>query len=256
MIFNVPLSQGTALANVVYSWYVSGVPGTPSSSGVTQPSASFAVFRIDSIPPANAEEMVVYDVTDGNNWNVAGYLAGLSALSDADQILLTAPWTPSGGPAVIVPGSPAEDSICRCYGTWKDISALSVDGVPMTLTLVAVDDVDPAIIYDLSATPLKNTETDLIVAERVIKVMLVAGELQNVNEDPYVDLNRTDYLSIAPTGTSLQYLLTCDQLGAPMSMSVIAVENPITFAPVLFKLNTTTIGVATGGTYDLSKEVI
>lgn len=256
MIFTVPLEPGTTLANVVYRWIASGVAGTPTSSGVTQPSATFAVFRIDSTPPAGAEEMIVYDGTDTVNWNVAGYTVGLSELAAADQILLTAPWTPSGGPAVIVPGDPAVNSICRCYGTWKDISALSVDNVPMTLSLVAVDNVDPTIIYDLSATPLKNTETNLIVAERVIHVTLVEGELRNVVGDPFVDLNRTDYIATAPTGTSLNYLLTCDQLGAPMSMNVVTVENPINFAPVLFKLNTTTIGVATGGTFDLSEKAV
>lgn len=256
MIFNVPLAQGTSLANVVYVWYASGVPGTPTSSGLTQPSASFAVFRIDSTPPSNAEEMVVYDVTNSANWNVAGYVEALNALADAEQILLTAPWVPGSGPTTIIPGSPAAASICRCYGTWTDISALSVDGVPMTLTLVAVDNVDPTIIYDLSAIPLKNTETTLILAERIVHLMLVAGQLQNVNEDPFVDMNRTDYLSGAPTGTSLQYMLTCDALGAPMSVTLLNADSPITFTPVLFKLNTTTIGVATAGTFDLSKKAV
>jgi hypothetical protein len=256
MIFTVPLLPGTTLANVVYVWIASGAAGTPTSSGVTQPSATFPVFRIDSTPPAGAEEMIVYDTTDSDNWNQAGYTEGLTALAAADQILLTAPYVPTTGPSTIIPGSPAEDSICRCYGTWKDISALSVDGEPMTLTLVAVDNTDPTLIYDLSATPLKNTETGLLVSERVVNLMLVAGQLQNVNEDAFVDLNRTDYISGAPAATSLAYLLTCDVLGAPMSLSLLTVESPITFQPVLFELNTTTIGVATGGTFDLSENAV
>lgn len=256
MIFTVPLLEGTSLANVVYEWIVSGGPTSPSSSGVTQPDGAFAVFRIDSTPPANAEELIVWDSTNIPNWNVAGYIAGLAPLAAASQILLTAPYVPTTGPSTIIPGSPAVNSICRCYGTWKDISALSVDGEPMTLSLVAVDNVDPTLIYDLSATPLKNTETTLIVAERVISVTLLAGQLVNVNGDIFVDLNRTDYISGAPTGTNLQYLLTCDVIGAPMSLSLLSVTSPVTFQPVLFKLNTATIGVATGGTFDLSQKAI
>lgn len=256
MIFTVSLLPGTTLANVVYVWFASGAAGSPTSSGVTQPSATFPVFRIESTPPAGAEELIVYDSTDSDNWNQAGYIESLSALDGAEQILLTAPWTPTSGPSTIIPGSPAEDSICRCYGTWKDISALSVDGKPMTLSLVAVDSVDPTLIYDLSATPLKNTETGLLVAERTINVTLLAGQLVNVNEDPFVDLNRTDYISGAPAGTDLLYLLTCDVIGAPMSLSLLSVESPITFQPVLFALDTTTIGAATGGTFDLSENAV
>jgi hypothetical protein len=187
---------------------------------------------------------------------VAGYRAGLSALAGATQILLTAPYVPTTGPSTIIPGSPASLSICRCYGTWKDISALSVDGEPMTLTLVAIDNVDPTLIYDLSTTPLKNTETGTIVGERTISVTLVAGQLQNVNGDPFVDLNRTDYISGAPTGTNLQYLLNCDVIGAPISLSLLSSTSPISFQPVIFKLDTSTIGVSSSGTFDLSKKAV
>lgn len=258
MIFTVPLQPGTTLANVVYLWITSGAAGSPTSAGITQPSASFAVFRIDSTPPTNAEEMVVYDSTDLDNWNVADYytVAAYSKVTTAQQILLTSPYAPSTGPSTIVPGSPAALSICRCYGTWNDISALSVDGVPMTLTLVAVDDADPTLIYDLSATPLKNTETGLILAERVVKLMLVAGQLENVNLDAFVDLNRTDYISGKPTGTSLQYLLTCDSIGMPMSLQLIDSASPLTFTPVLFKLDTSTIGQTSSGTFDISKKAV
>ena len=218
------------LSNVVYEWIVSGAPTIPSSSGVSIPDTNFAVFRIDCVPPTDAEELIVWDSTNITNWNVAGYRAGLDAIAAADQILLTAPYVPTTGPSTIIPGSPAEDSICRCYGTWKDISSLSVDGVPMTLSLVAVDDTDATLIYDLTATPL--------------------------NQDPFVDMNRTDYISGAPTGTSLYYLLTCDVIGAPMSLSLLSSTSPITFQPVLFALDTTTIGAATGGTFDLSEKAV
>jgi hypothetical protein len=256
MIFTVPLQPGTTLANVVYLWIASGAAGAATSSGVTQPSASFAVFRIDSTPPVGAEEMIVYDNTDISNWNVAGYRAGLSALAGAQQILLTSPYVPTSQPSTIVPAAPASLSICRCYGTWNDISAQSVDGEPMTITLVAVDNVDPTIIYDLSSTPLKNSETNLIVAERIIHVTLVAGQLENINGDIFVDLNRTDYITGIPEGTNLQYLLTCDVIGAPMSLALLSTESPIVFQPILFKLDTSTIGQTSSGTYDISKKAV
>src|SRR4249919_2459355 len=126
MIFTVPLQPGTVLANCVYEWIASGGLSASTASGITQPDSNFSVFRIDSIPPTGAEELILWDTTNLNNWNVAGYRAGLSALAGAQQILLTAPYVPSSGPSTMVPASPAARSICRCYGTWTDISALSV----------------------------------------------------------------------------------------------------------------------------------
>jgi hypothetical protein len=67
---------------------------------------------------------------------------------------------------------------------------------------------------------------------------------------------RTDYISGAPTGTYLVYLLTCDELGAPASLALTSSITPIVFQPVLFKLDTSTIGLTTGGTFDLSKKAV
>jgi hypothetical protein len=259
MIFTVPLNPGTTLANVVYAWITNGVFGTPTATGITQPTASFPIFRVDTgaTIPTGAEEVVVYDTTDTvNNWNVANFQQYAASITSAQQILLTSPYVPTSGPSTIVPGNPAKLSICRCYGTWNDVSSLSVDGVPMTLTLVAVDNVDPALIYDLSAITLKNTETGLLFADRVVTLELVAGQLENVNGDTFVDLTRTDYISGVPAGTHFQYLLTCDSLGAPMSMALLTAESPITFTPVVFKLDTSTIGLSSGGTFDLSKKAV
>jgi len=256
MIFTVPLQPGTTLANVVYLWISNGVAGTATSSGVSQPSATFAVFRIDSTPPPGAEQMIVYDSTNTSNWNVAGYTAGAAALAAAQQILLASLWSPTGQPQVIVPANPAVNSICRCYGTWKDISSLTVDGVPMILTLVAIDNTDPTLIYDLTATPLKNHETGLLIAQRNANVMLLAGQLENVNGDLFVDMVRTDYIDGEPANTTLKYLLTCDEIGAPASMSIVNSDTPLVFQPVLFKLDTSTIGLTAGGTFDLSKKAV
>ena len=64
------------------------------------------------------------------------------------------------------------------------------------------------------------------MGQRTISLTLVAGQLQNVNGDPFVDLNRTDYISGAPTGTTLQYLLNCDVIGAPISLSLLSSTSP------------------------------
>ena len=260
MIFTVPLQQGTVLANVVYEWITNGAPSGSTATGITQPDTNFPVFRIDTgaVAPTGAEELIVWDSTNLANWNTGGYRINqaVAALGGASQLILATPYVPTTGPSAITPASPAALSICRCYGTWTDISALSVDGEPMTLTLVAIDNVDPTLIYDLSTTPLKNTETGLLVSMRVVNLMLVAGALQNVNGDPFVDMNRTDYISGAPTGTNLQYLLTCDILGAPINVTLLSSTSPITFKPVLFKLDTSTIGVSVSGTFDLSKKAV
>jgi hypothetical protein len=58
-------------------------------------------------------------------------------------------------------GQSASRSICRCYGTWTDISAQSVDGEPMAITLVAVNN-DPT---DLQLGTSDGCRAGLIVAE-------------------------------------------------------------------------------------------
>lgn len=81
MILTIPLQVGTTLANVRYKWITSGVEGSALSAGVTQPSASYPVFRLSVTPPDGAEELIVYDSTDVGNWNVAGYKTALLAPS-------------------------------------------------------------------------------------------------------------------------------------------------------------------------------
>jgi hypothetical protein len=74
MILSVALQTGTTLANVRYEWLANGVVGAVQSSGIAQPDPAYSTFRLDVTPPAGAEELIVYDVTDVGNWNVAGYL--------------------------------------------------------------------------------------------------------------------------------------------------------------------------------------
>lgn len=261
MILTVPLQPGTLLANVRYRWIALGAIGAEENAGITQPWATVPTFRIDDTPPADAEELIVYDSTDATNWNVGGYASAAvrDGILGAAQVILTSLYSPSAGPGIIVPAQPASLSICRTYGTFVDLGNASADGVPVLFTLVAVDDVDPTIIYDLSATPLVNTETGLIIASRTISANLVAGQIQDVNANNYVDLVRNDYMQAAgqitlPAASSLKYLLQCDALGAPLGIGNIALASASVFSPILFRLDTSSIGQTTSGTYDLSKK--
>jgi hypothetical protein len=245
MIFTVPLQPGTVLANVVYVWIAAGAVGAEESAGVTQPSASFAVFRIDVEPPTDAEEIIVYDLTDITNWNAGGYRPGLQALQEADQILLANIWPGGAGPTEIVPTEPPDDSIVRCFGTFKDLTASSAEGIPIEFTLVLPGEEDQ--LFDLTGRLVQNTETEKILSGRTVKAMLVGGQLQDAAGNPWLDLTRNDYIEPADT----KYLMKCDDVGAPAGLTLSQSGGP-EFAPVLIELDTATIGAATAGTYDIS----
>lgn len=73
MRLTVPLSYGTLLANVRYTWVVKGVKQPTASTGVTQPDASLPLFVIEGTPPAGADEVFVYDNSDPTNWNIGSF---------------------------------------------------------------------------------------------------------------------------------------------------------------------------------------
>jgi len=257
MIFTVPLQAGTLLTNVLYKWLVSGAFLAPTSSGVTQPDASFPIFRIDTgaTAPVGAEELIAYDSTDLTNWNAGGYRAGLDALSAAQQILLVSLYKPGTGVYQIAPAASSYQSIARVYGTFTDLSAVSVDGIAVKLTLVQVDPVDDTLISDMSGTLIKNKETGLLITQREIAATIVVGQLQDVNGNAYVALVRTDYMQ-DQNGIALanmRYLLTCPELGAQVGFALIDIAGPTAFLPVTFVLDTTNLAVSGAGTMDLSK---
>jgi hypothetical protein len=70
MIFVVSLPA--LLANVRYKWLANGSLGSEESTGITQV-GTFLVFRISSTPPANAEELFIYDSTDESNYTTAKF---------------------------------------------------------------------------------------------------------------------------------------------------------------------------------------
>lgn len=93
MIFHTPLTADTLLTNVRYLWIANGTAGLAQTTGITQPDPTFPVFRIDAVPPASAEQLVVYDNTDTSNWNDGGYTlqALISVLVLPALMVLTVP---------------------------------------------------------------------------------------------------------------------------------------------------------------------
>lgn len=66
----VPLRYDTLLSNVRYIFTIAGATQNVLSSGVTQPSLSFPLFRILLEVPSGAEELLVYDESDSTNYNL------------------------------------------------------------------------------------------------------------------------------------------------------------------------------------------
>src|SRR6266496_1634153 len=258
MIFNVALAPGTTLASVVYRWIAAGViDGSATGTGITQPWASEPVFRVVTTPPVGAEEIIIYDSTDLTNWTLGGYRTELAAVGAAAQILLVKLYVPTPTvPVQIIPPDVADDSLCRCYGTFGDLGAISVDGIDVLFTLVQEDADDPTIIYDTSGFLIRDHDTKNLISGRVITGKLVAGQLQDSAGNPWLDLVRNDYMDDA-AGVALprlKYILTCPELGAKAGLSSLFTGGPAVFATVSFKLNTASIGQAVGGTFDVSTQ--
>jgi len=259
MIFTAPLQPGTLLVNVLYKWLVNGAFQPPSSSGITQPDSNFPIFRIDTggVAPVGAEELIVYDSTALSNWNPAGYRAGFAALAGAQQVLLGSLWVPSSIPQVIVPASPAQQSICRLFGTFTNLMNVSSNGLNVTFTLVQGDATDPTILYNVSGLLIYNRETGSLVGDRVVNAAIVAGALTDINGNSWQDLTRTDYMN-DQTGAPLprmKYLLTFPSVGAQVGLGILPAAGPNVFSPVTFLLDTSTVKQSTGGTFDLTKVV-
>jgi len=258
MIFVVALKTGSLLVNVAYRWVANGALGPELTSGISQPWTDIPVFRVSATPPAQAEELYVYDTTNHSDYNIGGYAirAAQQAMAGAQQILLATLAAPSPAPALIIPGNAAALSICRCYGSFTDLNNANVNNASIALTLVAQDLTDPTIIYDLSSITIKNTETGLLLASRTVAAALVNGQIQDVNGNPYIDLVRHDYMSSLdlPANSAFQYLFQCDALGAPIGFSLLGI-NTTNFDPVLFRLDAVSIGQTISGTFNLAANV-
>jgi hypothetical protein len=256
MIFTVPLQPGTLLANVLKKWIAAGVAGTPDSVGITQPDATFAVFRIDDTPPADAEEVVVYDSSDLTNWNVGSYAIAFirDQVAAAQQLIVVNPIPVGTGQVQIIPSAAPSNSICRCYGTFNNLSNIIADGLDVTFTLVQVDVTDPTIAAPTDSMLVYNRETGQLISDRVINATIVAGQLQDALGNSYVDLCRTDYMNDkngAPI-PQLRYLLNFDSIGAKGGL-VLSSDIDQVFTPVTFVLDTTNLQTILKGTFNVSK---
>lgn len=76
MIFLVSL-PGVATADVRCKWLINGALGVEFTPSITQVGIGYE-FRIDETPPANWEELYVYDTNDNSNY-------GRGKISTSDQ---------------------------------------------------------------------------------------------------------------------------------------------------------------------------
>jgi hypothetical protein len=180
MILTVPLAAGTLLANVAYRWIIAGAIGGQLTAGITQPSASFPVFRFDVVPPDGAEELIVYDSTDLTNWNAGEFLLGKLRVG------------PTASPVVVVPGAPSDLSLCRVYGYLETLDNQPAAKIKVDFQLMSL----PAKSERIIAGPTISAKTDS------------DGRIANANGDPWIDLQRNDLLS----GTTT-YRVNCVKAG-------------------------------------------
>lgn len=181
MILTVPLATGTLLADVAYRWIIDGAIGSQLTAGITQPSASFPVFRIDATPPDDAEELIVYDTTDLTNWNAGQFLVGKLRVGAATST------------AVVVPGAPVDVSLCRVYGYLETLDNQPAVNVTVTFRLIS----GPAKSERIIVGPEISTKTDS------------QGRVANSAGDPWIDLQRNDLLT--PSDTT--YRVNCAKAG-------------------------------------------
>jgi hypothetical protein len=92
MIISIPLQHGTPLANVRYRWIVNSVEQAEQSSGISQPDIAFPLFLFNVTPPVGADEIVAYDYTDVNNWNVGQYDVFAAVGPPGPPIIITVPF--------------------------------------------------------------------------------------------------------------------------------------------------------------------
>ncbi len=81
MIFTIGLPVAS-VDDVRYRWLAGGILGAAESSNISQ-CGTFLLFRIDTTPPVDAEELIVYDVNDLTNYAIARYGGKLSLLDVA-----------------------------------------------------------------------------------------------------------------------------------------------------------------------------
>jgi hypothetical protein len=115
MLLSIPLQPGTVLSSVRFRWIVGGVEQAEQSSGISQPDANFPLFLFTVVPPANAEEIVAYDVTDLSNWNVGQYELFAPGPPPGPPIIITAPFPAPSGLRTTRFGE-VYDSILRRHG--------------------------------------------------------------------------------------------------------------------------------------------
>jgi hypothetical protein len=212
MIFVIGLPVAS-VDDVRYRWLSSGVLGAEQSTGISQV-GTFLLFRIDTNPPAGAEELIVYDTNDLTSFSLAHYseinsggggggggadpwdvyLPGTYAAHKAGAILAKLDVGPPEDPVIVIPGAPADLSLCRVYGYLE-----TLDNKPAANVTIA---------FKLALKT--GAKSDRIISGRTITVTTDSdGVIQDSDGNPYIDLQRNDH--ITPTGS--KYLVNSGELG-------------------------------------------
>jgi len=221
MIFTVPLQTGTSLSNVAYLWIIDGTQGPQLTTGITQPDPDFAIFRIECDPPENAEEIIVYDVTDESNWNPGQFLLSKLRIGGDSAVIPVIPsdsWEVLTAEDVLSEFTVAEASSIRSlqgsgsgsglpFGNIDSIvirvidevrgyvvsGGYSVDDDPRTIPISLFEDAIAIARWRLLiATPsFKQLQTDerKEAFELALKKLLLIAQQQFAVESPIPDVN-------------------------------------------------------------------
>lgn len=100
----------------------------------------------------------------------------------------------AAGPVVVIPGPPADSSMCRLYGYFETVTNAPAAGLTVSITLVG-------------ATPIHSTKT--LAGLSTTAMTDSAGRLSD-GANPWIDVQRNDMLGPA---TNTQYRITCERAG-------------------------------------------
>ncbi len=204
MIMTALLRPGTLLSNVRWAWIAAGVLGATQTTGITQPDSGHPIFRVDvGTPPSGAEELEIWDNSDATNWNVGQYMVAF-VFSKLNVI-------PPSSPAVVVPGPPADLSLCRVYGYLETLDNKPAVGVKVYIQLISPPAKSERILSGSSASrtgPKITITTD------------DQGRITDASGNPWIDLQRNNLLT--PAGTT--YQVDCSPAGLKKAVMSLAAD--------------------------------
>lgn len=186
-------AQGIAIVESTQQagFYVGDVPGsTPAGSYAVLFLAGSAVRAVGQLLWDGAAEVQGGSSSDPLAAEVPGTYADGTAGAALGKLNTAAPL----GPAVVVPGIPAELGLCRVYAYLETVDNLPAANVEIEFILMSPG----------------TTASERLIAGRTVTARTDAqGRLTGNGSDPFVELQRNDLLT--PSGTT--YLVRCPELG-------------------------------------------